>query len=150
MSNGRRRGGRADMTTTMMISVGAHALSGLGFLAFAAGFGLRGAWEPWHGEAVGQPWESLPAELRVVILAIMRAAAAGGLALAVAIGLLVWRLAQGDAFAIVALPAVSLTFAIPGAVIAWRFRQRTSANPPLGPAIVGIAVPMVGLIASLL
>src|SRR5262245_41566087 len=100
------------------VSVVAYALSGLGFLGFAASFGLRREWEPWHGEAVGQRWSELSPALRVVILAIMRAAAAGGLALAVATSILTYRLAQGDPLARWALPAVTLTFAVPAAIIA--------------------------------
>lgn len=138
------------MSITTYVAIGAYSLSALGFVAFAASFGLRDRWEPWHSEAVGKPWEELDASLRTVVLAIMRAAASGGLALAFATTYLIYRLAQGDASAIWALPLVTLGFAIPGTLVALRFRQRTAAKPPLGPAFMGVLIPLVGLAASLL
>ena len=138
------------MSIATYVAIGAYSLSALGFLAFAAAFGLRDRWEPWHSEAVGTPWEELDARLRTVILAIMRAAASGGLALALATAYLIYRLATGDASAGWALPLVTLGFAIPATVVAVRFRQRTSVERPIGPALIGVLVPLVGLVASLL
>ena len=138
------------MSITTYVAIGAYCVSALGFLAFAAAFGLRDRWEPWHSEAVGTPWEELDARLRTVILAIMRAAASGGLALALATGYLIYRLASGDPSAVWALPLVTLGFAIPGTLVALRFRRRTSAKPPLGPAFMGVLFPLVGFVASLL
>jgi len=138
------------MNATTIVAVAAYALSALGFVAFAASFGLRREWEPWHGEATGQKWAEHSPAMKLVILSIMRAAGAGGLALAVATGYLSFRLAQGDASARWALPAVTLSFAIPSALVALNFQRRSTAKPPLGPAITGVLLPVIGLIASLL
>lgn len=44
---------------------------------------------------------------------------------------------------------MTLAFAIPAAIVALRFQRATSARPPLGPAIAGVALPVIGLLASL-
>ena len=137
------------MDAPTIVAVGAYSLSAAGFVAFSLSFGLRGQWEPWHEAAAGRPWTELDPGVRTVILAIMRAAASGGLALAFATGILVYRLAVGDPTAIWALPIVTLGFAIPGTLVAFRFRAATNAKPPLGPAFAGVAIPLVGLAASL-
>ncbi len=138
------------MSGWTIVAVVAYSASALGFLAFAASFGLRAEWEAWHAEAAGQPFSELGRGVQVVVLAIMRAAAAGGLALAVITTLLVVQLARDESFARVALPVVTLTFAIPAAAVAVRFRRTTAANPPLGPAVAGVVTPIIGLVASLL
>src|SRR5262245_54640254 len=98
------------MTVEMLVAVVAYSLSAMGFVAFGASFGLRGEWGPWHGAAVGKKWSELGREMLIVIISIMRAAGAGGIALAVTTGLLMYRLAAGDFFARAALAVAALTF----------------------------------------
>ena len=136
------------MTVSMTIAVLAYSLSCLGFIAFAAGFGLRKEWETWHGQATEKNWADLSEPLQLVILSIMRAAAAGGLALAVTTAVLVYRLIQGDAFAVWALPLILLAFALPAAFTAFNFRAQSAVGPPMAPVIVGTVLPVVGFIAT--
>ncbi len=138
------------MPVSMIVSVVAYALSSLGFLAFSAGFGLRREWEPWHGRLVGCSWAELSEPLRVVLLSLMRVAAAGGAALAITTAALTYALATGDPRARWLLPAVTLAFAVPAALVAVRFGRSGDARPPLGPAVAGVALPVVGWVASLL
>ncbi len=137
------------MEIATIIASGAYSLSALGFLGFAVTFGLRKEWEPWHADAAQRPWSRVEPSMQLVILAIMRAAAAGGLALALITAALVWQFVHGDPFARWALPVVTLTFAIPGAAVAFRFGAQTKAAPPLGPAVAGVVVPLIGVVATL-
>lgn len=107
-----------------------------GLIALASlGFGLvyltRDSFQPYHADAVGMPFDSLEPPLQVLILALMKVAAGGWLALVVfTVPLLLGPFRKGDRLTRFAIPLGLLACYGPTLWATLMVLTQTPATPP--------------------
>jgi hypothetical protein len=104
---------------------------------------------PYHGDALGATWESLPAHYQGFVLGVIRAMGAGsiGVALAVSIMLAI-PFRRGDPWARWAVPVVGGAFTLLTAYAAYTIDVRTPASTPWRQTLGLTALYITGAVVS--
>jgi formate hydrogenlyase subunit 3/multisubunit Na+/H+ antiporter MnhD subunit len=126
----------------------------LGCALGIAGFGLvylfRPEFMPYHAVAVGRSWEEIEPPLRLLYLALMKAAAAGWLATALAlIAMLMGPFRRAERWAFLAIPAVIITISSILLFVTVFVTLNTPASPPWILPALSIPAALTGLFLSL-
>jgi hypothetical protein len=128
------------VSTRRRIAFGCYVLVLLEPLAFGLTYLLRSEFMPYHALAVGAPWAQVPHGYQVLILALMRIAGGGFVALAVALAcLLAGPFRDGAAWARVAIPAAG-TIASGGALYGTLYVRANSDGRPPWAIVAGFMV----------
>jgi formate hydrogenlyase subunit 3/multisubunit Na+/H+ antiporter MnhD subunit len=119
----------------------------------AAGFGVvylfRSEFMPYHAVAVGQSWEALQPAVRILVLALMRAVAAGCIAVAfLELVLLFVPFRQGAAWARWAIPAGGLVMCAGALYAMILVKLNTPAQPPLFGPVLGAVLLVTGFMLA--
>jgi hypothetical protein len=119
-------------------------------IAFGGTYLLRSQFMPYHGVALGKDWSEAPKEVRILVLALMRAVAGGALALAaLATLVLLIPFRAGAIWAFWAIPLGGVILSA-GALHAMRLvAANTPAKPPYVPILVALGLTLTGLVLSL-
>ena len=138
------------MSLLLSVAFICHLLAILTTLGFGLTYLLRRQFMPYHGVALKREWDAMPTAFQILVLALMRAVAAGALAtalLSTVILLIPFR--AGEVWAFWTLPASTLVLA-GGALYAMRLvATNTPARPPYAPIMIAAALVMIGLVLSL-
>jgi hypothetical protein len=118
---------------------------------FAAGVAYATATRAlsYHEQALGSPWEQLPLRVQELYLIMLKVVAAPTLLVAVALLLLLlipWR--RGERWALVAVPAIALGYALPMLAITLHVRATTGAETPALALAIGSAVVLAAAVLS--
>jgi hypothetical protein len=125
----------------------AYAMTAIASLVLGVTYVLRGSFMPYHGEALGQAWETLAPEAQVLLLALMDVAGAGWLALALAVLVLLWwPFRAGALWARIALPILLGGYY---ALVLWATLSVLFATPAV-PPWYGNAVALLATLAGVL
>ena len=100
----------------------------------------------YHSQAIGTPWQDLDTGVQAVILAVMRVAGGGWLALgfftiALAVGVRI----SSNTLARWLLPAGTIVFYVPSFVATWAVYRETGAQSPWGPSLAMIVIALAAL-----
>lgn len=127
-----------------------HLLGIVTAVAFGLTYLLRGRFLPYHAIALGKEWTEVPREVQVLVLALMRVAAGGALAVAALESfVLMFPFRAGAFWALWAVP-LSYLLLTGCSLSAMRLvASNTPARPPYGPVLVSAALSLVGLALSL-
>ncbi len=118
-------------------------------LAFALRYLLSPTVMPYHLIAMGKRWDELEQETRIILLALMRAAGAGYLAVSVATGcLVIGGLRRHYAWANVTLLLMFAALLLPLTFVMYSVRCRTPGRPPIGASAIGMAVTVVAFVCE--
>ena len=133
-----------------ILSVAAFGLTALLALAFGARYVFTREFMQYHAKVVGRPWSSLEPRLQFIILGMLQVAGGGLLGYGIALLWLLLPLQQGEAWAVWAALTVSLAVVVPVLyVVVWLRRIESTANTPLVPSLVVLALVLAGTVASL-
>jgi len=133
-----------------ILSVAAFGLAALLALAFGARYVFTREFMHYHATVVGRPWASLEPRLQFIILGMLKVAGGGLLGYGLALLWLLLPLQQGEAWAVWAALTVSLAVVVPVLyVVVWLRRIESTANTPLLPSLVVLALVLAGTVASL-
>ena len=103
----------------------------------------------YHSQAVGAPWEEIEQGTQTVLLALMKLAGGGWLALGVfTIALALWEFRQTSLMARWVLPAGTLVFYFASLTATWTVHQETGAASPWGPSLVIISLALLALLVD--
>ena len=110
-------------------------------VVFAALYLLRPTVMPYHLDAIGKRWEEIEQGTQIVLLALMRAAGAGYLALSGAAAcLVVGGLRRHYAWVNLTLLLTYLTLLLPLTFVMNKVRRVSPGRPPISASITGIVV----------
>jgi hypothetical protein len=126
-----------------------YIITALAGLLFAGMYLFRPEFMPYHEVAVGMPWHEVPAEFRILIIALLRVSGGGWLATSVGISVLTVYLLRGGGYrAHYALQAIALSALVPTFIATLYVRQNTTANPPylLAGVLIGLMVVVIMLV----
>ena len=133
-----------------ILSVAAFGLAALLALAFGARYVFTREFMHYHATVLGRPWASLEPRLQFIILGMLKVAGGGLLGYGLALLWLLLPLQQGEAWAVWAALTVSLVVLVPILyVVVWLRRIESTANTPLLPSLVVLALVLAGTVASL-
>jgi ABC-type polysaccharide/polyol phosphate export permease len=133
-----------------ILSVAAFGLAALLALAFGARYVFAREFMHYHATVLGRPWASLEPRLQFIILGMLKVAGGGLLGYGLALLWLLLPLQQGEAWAVWAALTVSLVVLVPILyVVVWLRRIESTANTPLLPSLVVLALVLAGTVASL-
>ena len=105
---------------------------------------------PYHSDVIQTQWDALSQNQQILYLGMMRTEAAGFLASALAIFILLFiPFRKRQRWASVAICAVGIVEYLPSALATFRVSTLTEANPPWMALCVGILLLIVGLVLSL-
>ena len=140
--------GETGMSTRMKIAVACYAAIGfVGLFMFARYWGAD-RFMPYHAIAAGTAWEAVSPGLQLVILGLLKVAAAGFLAGGVVALLLIAPIVRGENWARWASLLTSLALLLPLVYVTVSLRIATGAPFPVGAASVPLALAIVGFVAS--
>lgn len=118
-------------------------------LAFALRYLLSPTVMPYHLIAMGKRWDELEKGMQVILLALMRAAGAGYLAVSAATGcLVIGGLRRHYAWANVTVLLMFAAFLLPLTFVMRSVRRRTPGRPPIGASVIGMAVTVVAFVCE--
>lgn len=116
-------------------------------LIFGLIYFMSGHFRSYHSQAIGADWEEVDRGTQSVILALMKLAGGGWLALGfLTIALVLSELKQTRTHVRWALPAGTLTFYIPSLVATWSVYRETGAQSPWVPSLAMIGVVLLAMI----
>ena len=131
-----------------LLILSCYGLTAIAALGFGITYLLTPTFMPYHAQALGLGWDELPANLQVLILALLRVAGGGLCAASVAVlALLIGPFRQGQRWAYQAVPIICLLVVVPTFRAVWSVQQQTMASPPLG--LVGLCLGLILLGAGL-
>lgn len=108
-----------------------YTVNALVSLALGFTYLLRDTFMPYHGAALGLPWEALDPAMQTLLLALMAVAGAGWIALGLASLLLIAiPMGRGERWARLAIPALFLAFYVPTLLATVAVLRDTPATPP--------------------
>lgn len=131
----------------MNIASVCYFLAAILLAAFGGVYLFRSEFMPYHADALGMDWNSVDRTVQVLILALMRVAGGGWLAVSLAIAILIK--AQSRQELRWAIPAVGLTASLPTLYATYYVAHNTPASPPWFAALIGIVLLVFGFLASL-
>ena len=138
---------RSRWTIRVGVALLLTMLIALGYVVFGFTYLLRPEFMPYHAEAVGMSWDHVPPAFQVLILALMRVVGGAWLALAAALGYLIFvPFRQGARWARWAVPAVGLISSGAALFATLQVQCHTPARPP----VMLVAAGMIALVAGLL
>jgi len=112
---------------------------------------VRDEFMPYHAEALKTDWGALDAPLQTLLLALMRVAGAGWLALALAIAaLLAFAFSSRRIWARVTLPVLILIFYIPVLSVTLWVSSETGADVPWYGNAMAVAATLVAIVCEFL
>jgi hypothetical protein len=121
-----------------------------GFL-FAGMYLFRPEFMPYHEVAVGMPWNEVPPEFQILIIALMRVGGGGWLATSAGMSiLLLWPYRYGKFWPNYAIPIIALSALIPTFMATLYVKQSTSANPPWLLAAILIGLIIISIVLSII
>jgi hypothetical protein len=101
---------------------------------------------PYHAQAVGMPWESVPVRSQVLFLALMHSVGALGIGLGCAVGSMVAiPFRRAEPWADWAIPGILLPVELIGLSITVEVAARTGAHAPWPVVLAGILVTLAGI-----
>lgn len=106
---------------------------------------------PYHGKAIGQEWDELPANLQVLLLALMRACGGGLLGVGLCLTILVIIPFQSGAiWAMYAISGIGLVASLSTLYATYLVKTKTPGTPPVGMSVLAIGLFFIGFLLSLL
>ena len=106
---------------------------------------------PYHAEALEMSWSELSENMRVLILALMRAAGGGFLATGLAIFvLLIVPFRAGNTWSIYTIPAISICTSIGTLYATLLVKTKTPGTPPVVLSFLALALTIIGLFSSII
>jgi hypothetical protein len=107
----------------------------------------RSQFLPYHSEAIGMSWQSLPANTQVLFLALIHVAGAFGVSLGCAVASLVLvPFRRAEAWAEWTIPAVLLYPHAAALAVTSEVARKTGAHTPWQVALTGIAATILGVV----
>ncbi len=104
---------------------------------------------PYHLVAIGKRWNELEQGTQIILLALMRAAGAGYLAIsAAAVCLIMAGLLRHHTWANVTLVIIFVTLLLPLTFVMYSVRRRTSGRPPISASVIGIVVAVIAFVCE--
>ena len=124
----------------------------LAYLASACGAVLggilylsRSEFLPYHGEAVGMPWQSVPVNSRVLFLALIHVVGALGISLGCAvITMIVIPFRRAEPWADWIIPVVLLMAQLAGLRVTLEVAAKTGAHAPWEAVLAGVLTTVLG------
>lgn len=139
------------MSTTFLISSICYGLVALILILFGSIYLLKNQFMPYHCEAVGYSWSELEPNVRVLIIALMRATGGGFLATGLAIFILLMiPLRSGNIWASYAIGAIAVCHSTVTLYATLLVKTKTPGKPPVGLSLLGLALIIIGFIFSLI
>jgi hypothetical protein len=133
----------------MKIAFGCYACVGLIFAAFGVVYLLKPEFMPYHAAAVGATWEAAPPGFRILILGLMRVAGGAWLAVAAAMGAMLFvPFRQGARWARWAIPSVGLLAALSSLYGTLLVQLNTQAPAPWMAAALAALLCVAGFFTS--
>jgi hypothetical protein len=115
----------------MKVAFGCYFLSGSLLVGFGFVYLFRAEFMPYHSVAVGMSWPEVPPQLRVLILALMKAVGGTSVALALALYVILFvPFRQGARWALWATPLLGLIQSAGLFYAMSHVALNTSASPP--------------------
>jgi len=131
-------------TACYLVAAGLSAMFGVIYLT-------RSEFMPYHSKAIGQEWDELPANLQVLLLALMRACGGGllGVGLCLAI-LVIVPFQSGASWAMYTIPGIGLVTSLSTLYATYLVKTKTPGTPPIGMSVLGIGLFLIGFLLSFL
>ena len=130
--------------TLHVISVTLYLGGSLALLVFALRYYLKPTVMPYHLVAMGKHWEELEPGTRIILLALMRCAAAGYLTTTVAaVSLVIAGVMQHQAWANGALLMIFVSLLLPLTLVMLQVRRLTPGRPPIMASVIGLGATVV-------
>ncbi|MDT3678425.1 MAG: hypothetical protein ROZ64_06260 [Burkholderiaceae bacterium] len=136
------------MSTRMKIAVACYIAVGLTGLFMFGRYWSAERFMPYHAIAAGTAWEAVPHGLQLVILGVLKVAAAGFLAGGVVALLLIRPVVQGENWARWTSLLTSLALLLPSVYATLSLRLATGAPFPVGAAAVPLVLAVAGFVAA--
>lgn len=136
------------MNTRMKIAVVCYLLGGAIGLFMFGRYWAADRFMPYHAIASATAWETLTPGLQLVVLALLKAAAAGFLAGGVVVLMLIAPVVRGENWARWTALVTSAALLIPLLYVTLSLRLATGAPSPVGAAAVALALAVVAFIAA--
>lgn len=139
------------MSTTFLISSICYGLVALISILFGSIYLLKNQFMPYHRLAVGYSWSELEPNVRILIIALMRATGGGFLATGLAIFILLMiPLRSGNIWASYAIGAIAVCNSIGTLYATLLVKTKTPGKPPVGLSLLALALIIIGFIFSLI
>lgn len=136
------------MRIRMKVAIVCLALNGALGLAMAARYGLADGFTPYHADAAGVAWASLPPGVQFVILGLMRVAAAGMLGIGLLFLMMIAPVSRYEGWARWTALICGLAFLVPILYLTVSASIATGASYPVVPTALGAVVTIVAFLAS--
>lgn len=142
---------RPGTSPTRWIAVACYAGTALSSLVLAAIYLTRPEFMPYHADALGLGWEAVDPAAQVLVLALMRVAGGGFLAVGLATAVVAaGPFRRGETWARIALPAIVAAFYGPTLWATLAVAAQTPATPPYWGPASGLAAAAIGSALDLL
>ena len=141
---------KSKMSGRLKVAFLCYLLALLILITFGLIYLFRQEFMPYHEVIVGKSWSELEPALQILFLASMRIVGGCFLALACAIGILLYKpFRQGMRWAYWAIPVISLIASLSMLFATIYVARNTQASPPWIGAALGILLVVTGFILSL-
>ncbi|HEY0879684.1 MAG TPA: hypothetical protein VGE10_14645 [Zeimonas sp.] len=136
------------MSTRMKIAVACYVLGGAIGLFMFGRYWAADRFMPYHAIASGTAWEAVAPGLQLVVLALLKAAAAGFLTGGVVALMLIVPIVHGENWARWTALVASAALLVPLLYVTVSIRLATGAPSPVAAAAVALALAIVGFVAA--
>jgi hypothetical protein len=142
---------KSSMNWRLKIAFACYLLVTLMLVIFALVYLFRSEFMPYHAVAIGQNWREVEPPIQILIMALMKVTGGGWLAVALAIGIMLFiPFRNGMRWAYFAIPVIGLTTSLTTLFVTLYVTFNTPATPPWTSAAIATLLLVVGFIFSVL